>query len=130
MWNSWDGSAKSEERRAKKSPNRSKAMLNTDLVGTYRAQFLKETTTGKESTMRSRIRSGDFEQLIVWQKAAVITELIHEMTSQGVFSKDYWFKIQIRSAGISISSNIAEGFGPYSDKEFMRFLSIARKVKK
>lgn len=75
--------------------------------------------------MKSKIRSGDFEQLIVWQKAAVITELIHEMTSQGVFSKDYWFKNQIRSAGISISSNIAEGFGRYSDKEFMRFLSIA-----
>ena len=75
--------------------------------------------------MRPQIRSGDFEQLIVWQKSAVIAELIHEITSQGDISKDYWFKNQIRSAGISISSNIAEGYGRYSDKEFMRFLSIA-----
>ena len=75
--------------------------------------------------METKNRSGDFEQLIVWQKAATVFELIHTMTAEGLFRGDYSFRNQLRSASMSIPSNIAEGFGRYSNKEFMRFLSIA-----
>ena len=40
--------------------------------------------------------------------------------------KDYGFKDQITRAALSIPSNIAEGFERGSDKEFVRFLNIAR----
>ena len=40
--------------------------------------------------------------------------------------KDYGFKDQIQRAGISIMSNIAEGFERNTNKEFVNFLSIAR----
>ena len=40
--------------------------------------------------------------------------------------KDYGFKDQITRSGLSIPSNIAEGFGWSSDKEKSNFLSYAR----
>jgi len=43
----------------------------------------------------------------------------------GQFNQDYALRNQLRRASISISSNIAEGYGRHSRKEFLRFLSIA-----
>jgi four helix bundle protein len=37
------------------------------------------------------------------------------------------FAEQLRSAAMSVSNNIAEGSGSYSDKEFASFLNIARR---
>ena len=42
------------------------------------------------------------------------------------FTKDFALKDQIRRAAISTMSNIAEGFGYGSDKQFLRYLRIAR----
>ena len=33
---------------------------------------------------------------------------------------------QLKSASVSVMNNIAEGFGRYSDKEFIRFLDISQ----
>lgn len=41
-------------------------------------------------------------------------------------NKDFRFKEQIQSAAVSIMNNIAEGFERQSNKEFIRFLFIAR----
>jgi four helix bundle protein len=67
-----------------------------------------------------------FEDLIVWQKAMVLADKIYVVTSSGPFSRDYPLRDQIRKATISVVSNIAEGFGRYSAKEFRNYLSIAR----
>ncbi len=40
--------------------------------------------------------------------------------------KDYELVSQLKSASLSVMNNIAEGFGRYSDKEFIRFLDIAQ----
>lgn len=40
--------------------------------------------------------------------------------------KDYSFKDQVQRAAISVMNNIAEGFERNSDKEFSRFLKIAK----
>ena len=46
--------------------------------------------------------------------------------SDKAFSSDYRFRDQIRSAAVSIMSNIAEGFSRRSTKEFTQFLFIAK----
>ena len=62
----------------------------------------------------------------VWQKAKLLTKLIYEATSTGNFSRDWALRDQIRKASVSIPSNIAEGFERGGNKEFIRFLTIAK----
>jgi four helix bundle protein len=64
-----------------------------------------------------------FEELIAWQKAQ---ELPVDVYYYFGTSKDFGFRDQITRAAVSISNNIAEGFERNSDKEFIRFLDIAR----
>lgn len=64
-----------------------------------------------------------FEDIIAWQKAQELTVTIY-----AIFGKldDYGFKNQICRASVSISNNIAEGFDRDSNREFRRFLFIAK----
>ena len=75
--------------------------------------------------MKTGYQAGDFESLIVWQKARDLFSNVYKITSTGQFLRDYVLRNQLRKATISISSNIAEGYGRHSRKEFLRFLSIA-----
>lgn len=67
-----------------------------------------------------------FEDLEIWQLALKITKFIYDLTNKKEFSKDYELKSQIRSAVISISSCIVEGFEKNNNNEFKRFLEIAK----
>ena len=67
-----------------------------------------------------------FTEMEVWLKAKLLTRLIHEATSTGNFSRDWALRDQIRRASISIPSNIAEDFERGGNKEFIRYLSIAK----
>lgn len=53
--------------------------------------------------------------------------MIYDLIDSKCFSKDYRLIDQINGAGISVMNNIAEGFDSQSNKEFMRFLRIARR---
>ncbi len=66
-----------------------------------------------------------FKDLIVWQKAKDLSILIYKTTS--TFPKEEQFGItsQIRRSAISISSNIAEGRGRSTRKDFINFLHIS-----
>jgi len=66
-----------------------------------------------------------YKELIVWQKSIQLTKLIYSITRH--FPKDEQFGLtsQIRRATISIPSNIAEGYGRRSHKEYKQFYSIA-----
>jgi len=55
----------------------------------------------------------------------VLSKEIYRVTSGGKFSKDWGLRDQIRRASVSILSNIAEGFGRYSNQEFRKYLAIA-----
>jgi four helix bundle protein len=66
-----------------------------------------------------------FEDLIVWEKAQNLGEDIYKLTTKGPISSDFSLKDQIRRAVLSISSNIAEGQGRFSKKEFRHYLAIA-----
>ncbi len=65
----------------------------------------------------------NFEELKVWSKAQ---DLAVDIYKQFAELKDYSFKDQIQRAAVSISNNIAEGFDRDKNKEFVRFLYIAK----
>ena len=64
-----------------------------------------------------------FEDLLVWQKARDLVLSLYRAFSG---CKDFNFKNQIESAGISVMNNIAEGFERRGDKELTRFLFISK----
>ena len=66
-----------------------------------------------------------FEDLNVWVRAQELGEIIFELTATNPFAKAFSLKDQARRAVLSISSNIAEGQGRFSKKEFRHYLSIA-----
>ncbi|MGI8835007.1 MAG: four helix bundle protein [Pyrinomonadaceae bacterium] len=69
---------------------------------------------------------GRFEDFIAWQKARKLTSEIYRVTNQGLFSRDFGLKDQIRRAAVSSMSNLAEGFERGRPGEFHQFLSIAK----
>jgi len=66
-----------------------------------------------------------FENLIVWQKALDLSDMINHLTKS--FPKDelYILTSQIKKAADSVSLNIAEGSTGQTNPEFSRFLSYA-----
>ncbi len=64
-----------------------------------------------------------FEDLEVWRRAANLSAEIYSGLQN---MKDYGFRDQITRSGLSIPSNIAEGFERKSNKEFIVFLKYAR----
>ncbi|MBM3126797.1 MAG: four helix bundle protein [Chloroflexi bacterium] len=67
-----------------------------------------------------------FEELDVWQGARELTNLIYGFSSEGVFSRDFGLRDQMRRASVSIMSNIAEGFEGQSQAVFIRYLAHAK----
>ncbi len=64
-----------------------------------------------------------FEDIEAWKESRL---LVKEIYSDFKNVKDYSFKDQIQRAGLSVMSNISEGFDRASNKEFIQFLVIAR----
>ena len=72
------------------------------------------------------MKSSDFRELKVWQKAMDLTVEIYSIVKLLPQDENYALSSQMRRAAVSIPSNIAEGQGRESMKEFIRFLSVAR----
>ena len=72
------------------------------------------------------MKSSAFRDLIVWQKAMDLTIEIYKIVKYLPKEETYALSDQMRRAAISIPSNIAEGQGRITSKEFTRFLSMAR----
>lgn len=64
-----------------------------------------------------------FENLEVWKMACLLSVETYSAFKE---VKDYGFKDQICRASVSIPSNIAEGYERNGQREFVRFLSIAK----
>lgn len=65
------------------------------------------------------------KDLNVWQKAIDLVTIIYKETNNFPSSELYGLTNQIRRSAVSIPSNIAEGAGRASKKEFSRFSSIS-----
>ncbi len=66
-----------------------------------------------------------FEKLIIWQKSRIIVKEVYKIASLFPHQEKYGLSDQIRRAVISVSSNIAEGTGRFSNKEKIHFCEIA-----
>ena len=72
------------------------------------------------------MKSSEFRELIVWQKAMTMTVDVYKLVKCLPREETYSLADQMRRAAVSIPSNIAEGQGRVTSKEFIRFLSMAR----
>jgi four helix bundle protein len=71
------------------------------------------------------MKTNTFKDLIVWQKAYLLTLEIYKIST--LFPKEERFGLssQIRRAAVSIVSNIAEGYARNHSKEYRQFLAMA-----
>ena len=67
-----------------------------------------------------------FKDLMVWQKGIEVVSDIYALTKSFPKEELYGLTSQIRRAAISIPTNIAEGWGRGTTKNYIQFLEIAR----
>ena len=68
----------------------------------------------------------NYRELIVWQKAMSLVKDVYKIAHLLPKEEVYALSDQMRRSAISVPSNIAEGFGRDSVKEYAHFLSIAK----
>ncbi|WP_066629995.1 four helix bundle protein [Labilibacter marinus] len=68
-----------------------------------------------------------FMNLDIWKEAIALNDTFFELADILSESRSYRVAEQLRAASLSISNNIAEGSGSYSDKDFANFLNYARR---
>lgn len=67
-----------------------------------------------------------YRDLVVWQKAMHLVTDVYRVTSDFPKHEIYGLTGQIRRAAVSVPSNLAEGHGRTSRREFHQFISQAR----
>ena len=75
---------------------------------------------------RMEEKTFSYRNLIVWQKAKKLVKLVYAEVKRLPAEERYALGDQIRRAVVSVPSNVAEGFGRESPKDFMHFLTVAR----
>ncbi|HEY9174942.1 MAG TPA: four helix bundle protein [Verrucomicrobiae bacterium] len=66
-----------------------------------------------------------FEDLESWQRARELTREVYSLTRHGEIAKDFGLCNQIQRAGVSLMSNIAEGFERTHMPEKLQFYNVA-----
>lgn len=74
--------------------------------------------------MTEKINS--YKDLIVWQKAIELVTVIYSVTKHFPPDERFGLVAQINRAVISVPSNIAEGWGRQSSKNYLQFLRVSR----
>ena len=70
--------------------------------------------------------SNTYRDLKVWQRSIDLAESVYRITTGFPASEMYGLSSQMRRAAVSVASNIAEGWGRRSRKEYGRFVLVAR----
>ena len=66
-----------------------------------------------------------FRDLLIWQKAMALVTNCYTISANFPNNEQFGLTSQIRRCSISIPSNISEGFGRGSNKDYYRFLTIS-----
>lgn len=67
----------------------------------------------------------DFKELKVWKKAHLLCLEVYKITNSFPSEEKFGLISQLRRASSSVPTNISEGCGYQTQKEFARFLRIA-----
>ena len=67
-----------------------------------------------------------FNEIAAWQQARDLKKIAYGFLRKAHFRHEYKYKDQLKDAARSGPSNIAEGFGRHGNKEFARFVGIAK----
>lgn len=67
-----------------------------------------------------------FEDLKCWQAARALVKEVFLACEEGKLVKDFETRGQLKRAALGSMNNIAEGFGRFSRKDFIRFLDISQ----
>jgi len=67
-----------------------------------------------------------YRDLKVWQRGMKLVEQVYTLTEPFPASEKYELTSQLRRAAVSVPSNIAEGWGHSSQKQYIHFLELAR----
>jgi four helix bundle protein len=67
-----------------------------------------------------------FEEMLCWQAARDLVNLVYQLTKNNRFKRDYDLVTQIRRSAVSSMANMAEGFHRSSKKDFIKFLDYSR----
>ena len=67
----------------------------------------------------------NLKELKIWSKAIDLATEVYKLTADFPKEEKYGLTSQIRRSAISVPSNIAEGAGRNSDKEFVYFLGVS-----
>jgi four helix bundle protein len=67
-----------------------------------------------------------FEEMPVWKKGMELAQRIHQLTETLPKKEDYGFTSQIRRSSLSVTGNIAEGFGRRHTKDKLNFYYATR----
>lgn len=67
-----------------------------------------------------------FEDLEIWKEATAIAVKIYSVSEKGKLKVDFGLRDQLRTAAMSISNNIAEGFEYDNNKDFIKFLRYSK----
>lgn len=67
----------------------------------------------------------NFRNMDIWTDGVELADMVYAITSTFPRSEVYGLTSQMQRAAVSVPSNIAEGSGKISDKDFARFLSIS-----
>ncbi len=62
----------------------------------------------------------------MWQRAVQMTTALYQLTAAFPREELYGLTSQLRRAGVSVASNIAEGWGRQTDGEYWHLLGMAR----
>ncbi len=68
----------------------------------------------------------DYKDLIVWKKSMVLTKTIYLLCKHIPTSEKFSLISQMQRSAVSVPSNIAEGYGRTTRKDYAHFLHIAR----
>lgn len=68
----------------------------------------------------------DFRKLVVWQRAHELVLMVYKVTMNFPKEEKYNLTSQLRRAATSVPTNIAEGCGKYTQKDFAAFLQTSQ----
>jgi four helix bundle protein len=76
--------------------------------------------------MGSSFMSKSYRDLLVWQRSTKMSVAIYRLTAYFPKHEVFGLTSQLRRAGVSVASNIAEGYGRGTRGEYKQCLAIAR----